>query len=79
MSATLERVAREAAPGERAAVIALTLAAYEQYDATMPPGAWLLYAAAIRETLSDEASGALIVVAEGASAKRTNARWTSHC
>jgi GNAT superfamily N-acetyltransferase len=65
MSTTIERIAREAHPNEREAVIVLTLAAYEQYDATMPPGAWELYAASIRDTLSNPASGALIVVEEG--------------
>jgi ribosomal protein S18 acetylase RimI-like enzyme len=61
----LERTVSEAAVSEREALIALTLAAYRQYEATMPPGAWEPYAAGIRATLSDDASGARIVVAEG--------------
>jgi GNAT superfamily N-acetyltransferase len=61
----LERTVFEATAAEREALIALTLEAYRQYEATMPLGAWEAYAAGIRETLSDDASGALIVVAEG--------------
>jgi GNAT superfamily N-acetyltransferase len=57
---------REAYASEREAVIELTLAAYEQYDATMPPGAWSVYADSIRATLRDPASGALIIAVEGA-------------
>lgn len=59
-----ERVVREAYPTERAAIIALTLQAYEEYEAVMPPAAWAVYAAGIQATLRDHTAGALLVVVE---------------
>jgi GNAT superfamily N-acetyltransferase len=62
---TTDLLVREAQPSERAAIITLTLAAYAQYDAVMPTGAWTAYAASIRETLSSPDAGELIVGVEG--------------
>jgi predicted N-acetyltransferase YhbS len=60
---------RTARPADRPAIEALTLAAYEQYAAILPPLLWQQYRQNIAETLADappdvtivaEADGALV-------------------
>jgi len=58
---------RDARPGDRAAVEAVTLAAYEQYAAGLPPPLWAAYRQNIGATLAAAAPTTLIV-AEAAGA-----------
>ena len=55
---------RDARPGDRAAILAVTLAAYEQYAAALPPPLWLLYRQNIHATLADVGPAAQIVAAD---------------
>jgi GNAT superfamily N-acetyltransferase len=63
-SIAIELQLREGLPAERDAIIAVTLAAYEQYDAVMPPGAWEAYATSIRETFTNDTTSARIIAVE---------------
>jgi GNAT superfamily N-acetyltransferase len=54
-------ILRDARDGEGPMLLALTLAAYEQYAATMPADAWPRYREGIMHTLSDIGSAAQIV------------------
>jgi ribosomal protein S18 acetylase RimI-like enzyme len=56
---------RDAAPGERGAVRALTLGAYAEYAAVMAPGAWAGLDQAIRAALDADAGAACIVAERG--------------
>jgi len=55
---------RDARPGDRAAILAVTLAAYDQYAAALPPPLWLLYRQNIHATLADVGPAAQIVAAD---------------
>jgi ribosomal protein S18 acetylase RimI-like enzyme len=60
-------VLRDARPGDRAAIEAVTLAAYEQYAAALSPPLWEMYRANIRATLADVHPAAQVVAeADGA-------------
>jgi GNAT superfamily N-acetyltransferase len=52
---------RDARSDDRAAVEAVTLAAYEQYAAVLPPPLWAAYRQNIVTTLAEAAPTALIV------------------
>lgn len=52
---------RDARPGETDSVFDVTVSAYEQYAAYMPPDAWQAYRLDIRENVSDFANGDHIV------------------
>ena len=52
---------REARPGDRDAILAVTLAAYEQYADTLTPAFWALYRQNIQDTLADVGTAAQIV------------------
>lgn len=56
-----EPVVRDAQAGEREAILALTLAAYEQYAATLPEGWWPQYRQNIANAFAAGAPGELIV------------------
>lgn len=56
-----EMVVRDARAGERAAILALTLAAYEQYAAALPEGWWPQYRQNIAGAFAVGAPGELIV------------------
>jgi GNAT superfamily N-acetyltransferase len=59
-------VIRGARPADRSAIEAVTLAAYEQYAAILPPRLWLEYRRNIEETLAGAALDITIVAeAEG--------------
>ncbi len=58
-----EVVLREAKPADRDAILEVTLAAYQQYAAVMPPVHWQLYRQDIVATLAD-VTPALQIVAE---------------
>ena len=55
---------RDARPGDRSAILAVTLAAYEQYAAALPPPLWALYRQNIEATLADVRPAAQIVAEE---------------
>jgi GNAT superfamily N-acetyltransferase len=55
---------RDARPSERGAILAVTLAAYEQYAAALPPPLWALYRQNIEATLADVRPAAQIVAEE---------------
>lgn len=58
---------RDARDGEGESLLALTLAAYEEYAAVMPPGEWERYREGIVGTLSDVGPAAQVVAeTEGA-------------
>ena len=61
-STTTDLVIRNGLPEEREAIIALTLAAYKQYDAVLPPGAWHEYATSIRDTFSNDTASTRVIV-----------------
>jgi GNAT superfamily N-acetyltransferase len=52
---------RDARPGARDAILAVTLAAYEQYAAALSPPLWALYRQNIHATLADARPAAQIV------------------
>lgn len=52
---------RDARPDDRAAILAVTLAAYEQYADTLTPSFWALYRQNIQATLADVGTAAQIV------------------
>jgi GNAT superfamily N-acetyltransferase len=52
---------RDARPSDRDAILAVTLAAYEQYAAALPPPLWALYRQNIEATLADVRPAAQIV------------------
>jgi predicted N-acetyltransferase YhbS len=52
---------RDAGPEDRAVAQAVTVAAYEEYAASMPPFAWEAYRQNIRETVGDPAPAKHIV------------------
>ena len=52
---------REAAPHERDAALAVTLASYEEYRSTMGPNRWSHYCENITETVLHDSSAVLIV------------------
>jgi len=56
---------RDAAPPDRAAIEAVTLAAYEQYAAVLSPPRWAAYRESIRATLADVRPAAQIVAEDG--------------
>jgi GNAT superfamily N-acetyltransferase len=56
---------RDAHPGDRDAILAVTLAAYEQYAAALPPPLWAKYRQNIQATLGDVRPAAQIVAEEG--------------
>jgi len=56
---------RDAHPGDRSAILAVTLAAYEQYAAALPPPLWAKYRQNIQATLGDVRPAAQIVAEEG--------------
>ena len=55
---------RDATPADRAAIEAVTLAAYEQYAAVLPAHFWAAYRENIRATLADIGAAAQIVAEE---------------
>ena len=55
---------RDARPSDRGAILAVTLAAYEQYAAALPPPLWALYRQNIEATLADVRPAAQIVAEE---------------
>lgn len=55
---------RDARPSDRGAILAVTLAAYEQYAAVLPPPLWALYRQNIEATLADVRPAAQIVAEE---------------
>ena len=55
---------RDARPGDSAAILAVTLAAYEQYAAALPPPLWAMYRQNIQATLADVRPAAQIVAEE---------------
>lgn len=56
---------RDAGPADRAAIEAVTLAAYEQYAATLGPRLWVVYRQNILGTLAEPAPAAQIVAEQG--------------
>lgn len=52
---------RDARPGDRDAILAVTLAAYEQYADTLTPASWAMYRRNIQATLADVGTAAQIV------------------
>ena len=56
---------RDARPADRAAIEALTLAAYEQYATALSPALWTMYRESIRATLADARPAAQIVAEAG--------------
>jgi GNAT superfamily N-acetyltransferase len=56
---------RDARPGDRDAILAVTLAAYEQYAATLTPPFWAMYRRSIQATLADVGTAAQIVAEDG--------------
>ncbi|MEX2222706.1 MAG: GNAT family N-acetyltransferase [Candidatus Rokuibacteriota bacterium] len=56
---------RDARPADRAAIEAVTLAAYEQYAGVLPPPLWAMYRQSIRATLADVRPAAQIVAEDG--------------
>jgi GNAT superfamily N-acetyltransferase len=52
---------RDARPGDRDAILAVTLAAYEQYADTLSPASWAMYRRNIQATLADVGPAAQIV------------------
>ena len=55
---------RDARPSDRGAILAATLAAYEQYAAALPPPLWAMYRQSIQATLADVRPAAQIVAEE---------------
>jgi GNAT superfamily N-acetyltransferase len=55
---------RDARAGDRAAIEAVTLAAYEQYAAVLPPPLWAMYRQNIVATLADVGPAAQILAEE---------------
>jgi len=55
---------RDARPDDSGAVLAVTLAAYEQYAAALPPPLWAMYRQSIQATLADVGTAAQIVAEE---------------
>ena len=56
---------RDARPSDRGAILAVTLAAYEQYAAALTPPRWEMYRQNIQATLADVRPAAQIVAEEG--------------
>ena len=56
---------RDAQPGDRDAILTVTLAAYEQYAATLTPPFWAMYRRSIQATLADVGTAAQIVAEDG--------------
>lgn len=56
---------RDARPDDRAAILAVTLAAYEQYAAALTPPLWAAYRQNIQATLADVGPAAQIVAEDG--------------
>jgi GNAT superfamily N-acetyltransferase len=56
---------RDARPSDRGAILAATLAAYEQYAAALAPPLWAMYRQSIQATLADVRPAAQIVAEEG--------------
>ncbi|MGH7366093.1 MAG: GNAT family N-acetyltransferase [Candidatus Rokuibacteriota bacterium] len=56
---------RDARPTDRAAIEAVTLAAYQQYAASLSPPLWAMYRQSIQATLADVGPAAQIVAEEG--------------
>ena len=56
---------RDARPSDRGAILAVTLAAYEQYAAALAPPLWAMYRQSIQATLADVRPAAQIVAEEG--------------
>jgi len=56
---------RDARPGDREAILAVTLAAYEQYAASLTPPFWTTYRRSIQATLADVGTAAQIVAEDG--------------
>lgn len=56
---------RDARPDDRDAILAVTLAAYEQYAAALTPPVWALYRQNIRSTLADVGPAAQVVAEDG--------------
>jgi len=56
---------RDARPSDRGAILAVTLAAYEQYAAALPPPLWAMYRQSIQATLADVQPAAQVVAEEG--------------
>lgn len=57
-------VIEEALPTERSAVVAITLAAYSEYEKHSPPGFWELFSNNIRQTLLASSIENILVVRE---------------
>jgi GNAT superfamily N-acetyltransferase len=55
---------RDARPSDRDAILAVTLAAYEQYAAALAPPLWAMYRRSIQATLADVRPAAQIVAEE---------------
>jgi len=56
---------RDARPSDRGAILAVTLAAYEQYAAALAPPLWVMYRQSIQATLADVRPAAQVVAEEG--------------
>ena len=56
---------RDARPSDHAAILAVTLAAYEQYAAALTPPRWAMYRQNIQATLADVRPAAQIVAEAG--------------
>ena len=56
---------RDARPGDRGAILAVTLAAYEQYAAALAPPLWAMYRQSIEATLADVRPAAQLVAKDG--------------
>jgi GNAT superfamily N-acetyltransferase len=56
---------RDARPSDRGAILAVTLAAYEQYAAALTPPLWAMYRQSIQATLADVRPAAQVVAEEG--------------
>ena len=56
---------RDARPDDRAAILAVTLAAYEQYAAALTPPLWAVYRQNIQATLADVGPAAQLVAEDG--------------
>jgi len=56
---------REARPGDRDAILAVTLAAYEQYAAALTPPLWAMYRRSIQATLADVGTATQLVAEDG--------------
>jgi len=73
-----ELLIREARPHEREAIRELTLAAYTEYAAHMPPPYWEAYRLNIVATLADVAPAAQLVAARGATLVGTVLLYPPH-